>query len=193
MTRKRFTVPLSAATGVVIGSALLTAIACSDYRQTARTEEGRAWRQGQADHTATRFREQDPTMARFFDTAHGYAIFPEITKGAAGIGAAHGEGGVVYEQGRRIGTAEMTQVTLGAQLGGQSYSEIVFFQNAAAMEKFKSNNLEFAANASAVAASAGAAASADYSDGVAVFTMPTGGLMFEASIGGQKFRFYPEP
>lgn len=166
--------------------------ACSDYRQTSGSEDAQEWRDNQSDHTVARFREQDHTLQRFFDTAHGYAVFPEITKGAAGIGAAHGEGGVVYEQGRRIGSAEVTQVTIGAQLGGQSYSEIVFFQDAAAMEKFKSNNLEFSANASAVAASSGAAATADYADGVAVFTMPTGGLMFEASIGGQKFRFYPE-
>ncbi len=165
---------------------------CSDYRRSEESS-GSAYRDERvaSNDTVQRFRAQDPTIDRFFDSAHGYVVFPEITKGAAGIGAAHGDGGVVYERGVVIGGAEVTQVTVGAQLGGQSFAEIIFFENESAMNKFKSNNLEFSANASAVAAASGAAASADYSDGVAVFTMPNGGLMFEASIGGQKFRYYP--
>jgi lipid-binding SYLF domain-containing protein len=165
---------------------------CSDYRKSEEAQTVREGREpvGSSD-TASRFRAEDPTIERFFDSAYGYVVFPEITKGAAGVGAAHGDGGVVYERGVVVGSAEVTQVTIGAQLGGQSYAEIVFFENEAAMRKFKENNLEFSANASAVAASSGAAAQADYSDGVAVFTMPNGGLMFEASIGGQKFKYYP--
>lgn len=164
---------------------------CSSYRDAETNQTTANERSVQTTDAIARFKEKDPSIQKFFDSAHGYVVFSEITKGAIGVGAAHGEGGIVYENGRRIGTAEVTQVTVGAQLGGQSYAEIVFFQNAAAMETFKQNNLEFSANASAVAASAGAAATADYADGVAVFTMPNGGLMFEASIGGQKFKYYP--
>lgn len=172
-----------------IGAAGLAA--CSDYREVAHTVDAKTYRTQRADETVHRFLREDASMSRFFDGAYGYVVFPEITKGAAGIGAAHGQGGVVYEQGKVIGTAEVTQITLGAQLGGQDYAEIVFFESRSGLEEFKRNQVEFSANASAVAVASGAAATADYSDGVAVFTRPTGGLMFEASIGGQKFRFTP--
>ena len=99
--------------------------------------------------------------------------------------------GVVYERGTVVGTSAMTQITVGLQLGGQSYSEFIFFQDKAQLDHFKGGNTEFSANASAVAVTAGAAAGNDFKDGLAVFTMPHGGLMFEASIGGQKFSYKP--
>ena len=97
----------------------------------------------------------------------------------------------VYENGKMIGFADLTQASIGLQAGGQTFSEIIVFENENALNKFKNNKLEFSAQASAVALKAGASAQARFENGVAVFTKPKGGLMFEASIGGQKFNFKP--
>ncbi|MCC5830127.1 MAG: hypothetical protein JJU36_11830 [Phycisphaeraceae bacterium] len=140
--------------------------------------------------TIDRFKQKDASLERFFDNSYGYAVFPEITKGAVGVGGAHGRG-VVYEDGRIVGDVSVTQGTIGFQLGGQNFSQIIFFQTADSLERLKAGNLAFSANASAVAAASGAAATANYEDGVAVFSQTIGGLMYEASIGGQKFSFTP--
>jgi len=137
------------------------------------------------------FKKADPGIQTFFDEAHGYAVFPEITKGAIGIGGAQGDG-TVFEEGSSVGSSTMTQVTIGLQLGGQTYREIIFFKDKAALDSFKSGNYEVAAGASAIALKEGASKTGDYDRGVAIFTMGTGGLMFEASIGGQKFSFEPK-
>jgi lipid-binding SYLF domain-containing protein len=133
-------------------------------------------------------KQTDPEMQTQFDKSHGYVVFPAVVKGAAGIGAAHGVG-VVYERGARIGTAELTMATVGAQLGGQEYIEVIFFENKDSLDKFKQDKLALAAQASATAAASGAAANAKYEHGVLIFTLAKGGLMFEASVGGQKFKF----
>jgi lipid-binding SYLF domain-containing protein len=137
------------------------------------------------------FKSADPGLETFFNEAYGYAIFPEITKGAVGIGGAAGDG-VVFEKGQSIGTSTMSQVTIGLQLGGQVYREAIFFKDKAALDDFKNGNYELAAEASAVAVKTGAAKTAGYDHGVAIFTMAKGGLMFEASIGGQKFSYEPK-
>ena len=144
-----------------------------------------------AQETITRFKQADSSMQTFFDKAYGYVVFPSIGKGGFIVGGGRGHGRV-YKKGRFIGNATMTQVTVGAQIGGQSYSEIIFFKDKAALDHFKEGNLEFSAQASAVAAAEGASRDASYDHGVAVFTMPKGGLMAEASIGGQKFEFTPK-
>ncbi len=144
-----------------------------------------------ANETAAAFKKQDPSMKAFFDKAAGYAVFPTVGKGAIGIGGAHGKG-TVFQGGKAVGATSLSQVTVGFQLGGQSYSQIIFFKDKATLDKFKTGKFEFSAQASAVAATSGAAATADYSGGVAVFTMAKGGLMYEASIGGQKFSFTPK-
>jgi lipid-binding SYLF domain-containing protein len=117
-------------------------------------------------------------------------VFPSIAKGAIGIGGAHGKG-QVFEKGKLIGEASVSQVTIGFQLGGQVYSEVIFFENKDTLESFKKSELAFSAQVSAVAAAEGASANAKYQLGVAVFTLAKGGLMYEASIGGQKFKFKP--
>ena len=137
------------------------------------------------------FKTSDPSMAKFFDRSSGYAVFPTITKGAMGIGAAHGDGEVIVH-GAVIGTTSLTQVTIGAQLGGQQYSEIIFFQDKDALDSFKGGHFTISAQVSAVAAAEGASANARYSSGVAVFTVAKGGLMYEASVGGQKFSYHPK-
>lgn len=164
--------------------------ACSStYKESGGYDSNDAYYMSAAQSTISRFKLKDPSIGKFFDTAHGYAVFPKITKGAAGIGAAHGEGGVVWEKGVHVGFAEMSQVTVGAQLGGQSFAEVVFFQTPSAFEDFKYGRTKFAGNASAVWADSGSAATNDYREGVAVFALPIEGAMFEASIGGQEFKY----
>lgn len=135
-------------------------------------------------------KQHDPSMQRFFDDAYGYAIYPSIGKGGFWIGGAHGDG-AVYQRGRIVGVTSITQVTIGPQIGGQTYSEIIFFHDASALATFEAGNFNFSAQASAVAVTTGAAASAAWNNGVAVFTLVQGGLMAEATIGGQKFTFTP--
>jgi lipid-binding SYLF domain-containing protein len=149
--------------------------------------------------------------AKFFGNSHGYAVFPTIGKGGIGIGGAHGKGRV-YRGGAYVGDTSMTQLTVGLQLGGQAYSQIIFFQDKRAFDEFTAGNFEFGAQATAVAITAGASAQAttggtgagasgtqshaktagEYHKGMAVFTVAKGGLMYEASIGGQKFGYQPK-
>lgn len=134
------------------------------------------------------FIKKDSKMAGLFGKAYGYVILPNVGKGGIGIGGATGNG-IVYERGKVIGTARMSQVSVGLQLGGQAYREIIFFESKKDLDRFKENRVEFSAQVSAVAATEGASANAKYVDGVMVFTMQKGGLMYEASVGGQKFNF----
>ena len=131
---------------------------------------------------------KDPGLVKFFSKSYGYALFPSIGKGGMGIGGAHGRG-VVYQGGKITGQSVMTQATIGLQLGGQSYIEALFFEDKRAYENFIGGKFKLAAQASAVAVNEGASADAGYNDGVAIFTATKGGLMFEASVGGQKFTF----
>jgi lipid-binding SYLF domain-containing protein len=157
------------------------------------------------------FARQEAT-APYFEQAYGYALFPTIGKGGIGVGGAYGEGRV-YEQGRHIGDTSMSQLTIGLQLGGQAYSMIVFFEDARALREFTSGNFEFGAQASAVALTAGVSAEAStgggatvtasggrndatstqfgYRKGLAIFTVAKGGAMYEATLGGQKFKYKP--
>ena len=154
-----------------------------------------------------------PVVAKFFGNAHAYAIFPSIGKGGLGIGGSHGKG-QVYHGGKVIGFSSTSDISVGFQAGGQAYSQVVFLQNAEALKRFTTGEFEFGASASAIAvqSTAGASAStegtgasasasktadkktanANYQDGVAVFTMAKGGLMFEAAVGGQKFTYQPK-
>ena len=128
------------------------------------------------------------SLKPYFEKARGYAVFPNIGKGGIGIGGARGSG-EVFEEGNVIGRTTVTQVSIGFQLGGQAFSQIIFFKDKKSLERFTEGNFEFGASASAALISEGANASADYSDGVAVLTYSKGGLMYEASIGGQKFSY----
>jgi lipid-binding SYLF domain-containing protein len=148
----------------------------------------------------------------FFKNSYGYAVFPSIGKGGIGLGGAHGKGRV-FKRGKHVGDTAMTQVTIGFQLGGQVYSQIIFFEDKRAFDEFTSGNFEFGAQATAVAITAGASAGAstaggtsagasggkhdaktvgEYTKGMAIFTVAKGGLMYEASIGGQKFSYTPK-
>ena len=124
----------------------------------------------------------------YFKKAKGYAVFPNIAKAGIGIGGARGKG-EVFKKDEVIGSTSVTQLSFGLQLGGQAFSQIIFFKEKKDLERFTQGNFEFGASASAALITEGANASADYSDGVAVLTFSKGGLMYEASIGGQKFTF----
>jgi len=150
----------------------------------------------------------------FIDDAYGYAVFPSIGKGGIGIGGAHGKG-EVFVGGKKVGKTKMSQITYGLQLGGQVYSQMIFFRDERAFDDFTSGNFEFGAQATAVALTAGAQASTtsggggntssgtdadsskvnaddkeyDSRSGMATFTIAKGGLMYEATLGGQKFKY----
>jgi lipid-binding SYLF domain-containing protein len=129
-------------------------------------------------------------MNQLLKDSYGYAIFPAVGKGAAGLGGSYGKG-EVYSGGKLIGYTDMTQATIGASLGGQTFSELIVFRTPEALQKFQSGQLTFDATANAVAIKAGAATSAKWEDDVAVFQDVKGGLMADASIGGQKFNYIP--
>ena len=161
------------------------------------------------DDTINLFRNAGES-AQFVNSAYGYAVFPTIAKGGMGVGAARGKGRV-YEQGKPIGEVTMTQLSVGAQLGAQGFSEMIFFEDQRALREFTRGEFEFGADASAIAitASAGAKASTAgssagasggkkdaktvgrYNKGMATFTVAKGGLMYEATVSGQKFKYKP--
>ncbi|HEX4849653.1 MAG TPA: lipid-binding SYLF domain-containing protein, partial [Puia sp.] len=136
------------------------------------------------------FLHTDSLMKSLLTSAYGYAVFPTVGKGAFIVGGAGGDG-VVFEQQKAIGKSQMSQLTVGLQAGGQSYREIIFFENKETMDRFKSDKIEFSSQVSAVAAKSGASANIKYVEGIMIFTQQKGGLMFEASVGGQKFKFTP--
>ena len=148
--------------------------------------------------------------AAFFNSAYGYAVFPTIGKGGAVVGGAYGKGRV-YAKGKYVGDTSMTQLTAGFQLGGQAFSQIIFFEDERVFKEFTGGNFEFGAEASAVAITAAAGAQANttgssasasvgqndakavgkYHKGMATFTVAKGGLMYQATVGGQKFNYKP--
>jgi lipid-binding SYLF domain-containing protein len=156
-----------------------------------RTAEGRAELNTKVQNAVDSAVKSDPGLKKFFDEAAGYAVFPTVGKGAVGVGGAYGRG-ELYEAGQLEGYCTLTQASIGLALGGQAYTELIFFETQSALDRFKTGNFAFAAQASAVALKSGASANAKYSAGVAVFTMGEAGLMYEASIGGQKFSYEPK-
>lgn len=135
-------------------------------------------------------KEADPGMDKFFTGAAGYAVYPKVGKGGIGLGGAHGKGLVIVGE-KAVGETSLSQVTVGFQLGGQVYAQFIFFKDVTALDNFRRGNFELGAQASAVAVTLGASADANYDGGVAVFTQVSGGLMYEATVSGQKFKYKP--
>ena len=138
--------------------------------------------------TKSAFLKTDKLMKSVFESSAGYVVFPTIGKGGMGVGGATGNG-ILFEKGKADGKANMKQLTIGLQAGGQVYSEIIFFENQESLDRFKAGKFEFAGQISAVAVKAGVSSDIKYRDGVLVFTQAKGGLMYEASVGGQKFSY----
>ena len=160
--------------------------ACGSTRPETPDERDTKTREVEA--TIARFKQNDPGLKGWIRDAYGYAVFPTVGKGGIGIGGAYGRG-QVYEQGTLIGYTTLTQASIGFQLGGQSFSEVIFFRDESALRRFTGGEFELSAQMSAVAATAGAATSTNYRGGVAVFIRAEGGLMYEATVGGQKFNY----
>jgi len=164
---------------------LLTLSACSTAPSSSEAKSD--LRHSSADALA-QAESNDPSLRDIIRKSSGYAVFPTIGKGAIGIGGAYGKGDV-YQHGAVVGYCDMSQASIGFQLGGQSYSELLVFETPLAVENFKNGNFSFDAQATAVALKSGAGANAKFVNGVAVFTMDEAGLMYEASVGGQKFSY----
>lgn len=143
-----------------------------------------------AEQAVREFERTDSGLKDLFQKAAGYVVFPNVGKGGLVFGGAHGNG-LVYEGGKLIGYASLKQITVGAQIGGQEFSEVIFFETKDALETFKKSEFAMSAQVGAVAAAEGAGKNARYQQGVMVFTKAKQGLMAEASVGGQKFKFEP--
>lgn len=180
-----FTKSMSVACCVFGLIGFLSLPACSTAPDTAK---GKADIEEDAAAALAKAQQTDPTLSSIFNAAAGYAVFPSVGKGAVGIGGAYGKG-VLYERGRAVGYCDLSQASIGFQLGGQAYTEIIAFETQQAVDTFKEGNFRFDAQATAVALKSGAGANAKFANGVAVFTMDEAGLMYEASIGGQKFSY----
>ena len=170
---------------------------------------GAAFAQGSYHDTVVLFKNAGQS-AHFFDNSFAYAVFPTVGEGALGVGAGHGKGHV-YVHGKWVGDVTMTELSVGLQAGGKAFSQIIFFEDKRSLDEFESGSFEFGADASVVAITAGASAGAStegsgsgvsggmkdavtrghYYKGMAVFTIPKGGLMGQASVGGEKFKFTP--
>lgn len=175
---------------IVLAVSLLMA-ACSKPQAGAVAEAPKSDQLAVIDGTIADLKRTDPDIQRFFDGAYGYVVFPSIGKGGLLVGGAHGTGWV-YEHGRIVGEAKMNQVTVGAQAGAQSYAEVIFFRDPDALNAFKAGKTELGAEVTAVVLKERASKDAGYNpSGIAVFILPKGGAMAEASVGGQKFSYEP--
>jgi lipid-binding SYLF domain-containing protein len=132
----------------------------------------------------------DAGLADIMAKAKGYVVFPSVAKGGLGIGAA-ADTGQLLENGQAVGEAKLRQVSIGFQAGGQSYIELICFEDQTSLDNFKKENFEFSAQVSAVAVTSGVSKNAKYEKGIMVLTLAKGGLMYEASVGGQKFKYQP--
>ncbi len=167
------------------GLALLGACATAPETPAERTQL-----KSSADSTLQVMKSRDPGLQDVLDQSVGYAVFPEVGKGGAIVGGAYGRG-ILYEQGQPVGYVELSQASLGAQLGGESFAELIVFGDQGALEDLKMGTYEIGGGASATALKAGAAASTRFTDGAAVFVMPRGGLMVDVSVTGQRLNFTP--
>jgi lipid-binding SYLF domain-containing protein len=164
---------------------LLIAAGCST---TPEKDESKAVLSAEVNEAVAAFKAQDPTIQNFFDNSYGYAVLPKVTKGAFWFGVAGGRG-LVFRQGQMIGYCKMGQATLGFSFGGEFFREIIFFRQQQDLERFTAGEFAFSAQVTGTAITAGAAAKVDYKDGMAVFVLADRGLMVDASLGGQKFKF----
>lgn len=171
--------------------ALVVSVLFAGCATAPESEQKRDALVDQAQASLKEMQAQDASLQSFLDKGYGHVIFPNVGKGGLVAGGAYGRG-VVYRGNEMIGYADLTQASLGLQAGGQSFSELIVFQDEATFNKFTASQLQFGANASAIALKTGAASSATFQNGLAVFVMPKGGLMFEVSLSGQQFKYQPK-
>lgn len=176
--------------GLLAVVGLLLLAGCSAEPVTPSTPASRDYMTARVKGTISEFISTKPMIKKLIDSAYGYAVLPSVGSGALIIGGAQGRG-QVFERGRLIGYCKMSSASIGAQIGGQSYSELILFQNAATMAAFKEGETTFNAQASAVVAASGSGTAANYVRGVLVYVLPLQGFMAQAAIGGQHFTFAP--
>ena len=155
-----------------------------------KSEPERQSLQAEADAAIQSMKAKDSSLGDFLNRSAGYAMFPSVGKAGFVAGGAYGRG-VLYEDGRPTGYVDLKQGSVGAQIGAQTYNELVVFENENALGRLKNGDFEFGGNVSAVALKAGVGGAAHFVNGVAVIIQPKGGLMAEASITGQKLNFVP--
>ena len=176
--------------GFAAAAAMMLLVLGTGCQTTPKNEEKKDALHDDVNATLASMKAEDPGLTKFLNDSYGYVVFPTVGKGAWVVGGAYGRG-EVFEQGKMIGFADISQLTIGLQGGGQSFAEVIAFENKAALDTFINQKFELAAQASAVILKSGAAANAKYEKGVAVFAYVKGGAMLEASVGGQKFSFAP--
>jgi lipid-binding SYLF domain-containing protein len=176
-------------TAAISASATLVGIGCQSS-PTPSKPAAQATLASETTASLDGFKNEDPSLAELLDKAVGYAVFPDVGKAGFIAGGSYGKG-ELFEGGKKTGFADITQATIGLQAGAQSFGELVLFMRDEDLQKFKRNDFALSGNLSAVAIKAGAARSADTSKGVVVFVRSKSGLMAEASVGGQRFRFQP--
>jgi lipid-binding SYLF domain-containing protein len=174
----------------LIALCLCCAIVLAGCATVPERPEARDVLNAQVNDTVAIFKQKDPEIQRFFDKSYGYAVLPKVFKGAFWVGGAGGRG-EVFEKGQMIGYCSMGQATLGFSFGGEFFREIVFFRDRDDLGRFMEGEYTFSAQVTGVAATAGAAAKADYKSGMAVFVTTDAGLMVDVSLGGQKFKYVP--
>jgi lipid-binding SYLF domain-containing protein len=175
-------------------TALSMAILCCVFAGCSTappTDEKREALDDSVQRAVDAMRADSSMFADFLDKSYAYAVFPSVGEGALGVGAAAGRG-EVFSKGRMIGYSNLIKATVGLQAGGQEFSEVICFEDDAALRKFMDHEFSFSAGANAVALKSGVAANARFQDGVAVFQHTKGGLMAAAAIGGQKFHYVPK-
>ncbi len=174
---------------LINGVAILVLTMTSQFSM-AQTGESNAELIQESKDVLAKMIKKSPSLQSYYDQSYGYAVFPKVTKVGASLGFAAGKG-IAFCNHLTVSMSKLKQLTVGAQFGAQKYSEVIFFQNEKAFKQFMNKKLKFDGQASAVAFKKGASADLSYSDGVTVFTQAIGGLMFEASIGGQHFANQP--
>jgi lipid-binding SYLF domain-containing protein len=172
------------------GLTLIVGLGLSACSTEPKSEADKSTLSAEASAALTGFKNDDPSLQGLLDKAVGYAVFPEVGKAGLGVGGSYGRG-EVFEGGRKIGFADVTKATVGLQVGAQTFSELILFLTPERMNEFKKGEFDLSADVSAVAIRSGAAAAADHSKGLIVFVRTKGGLMAEASVGGQRFKFKP--
>ncbi len=177
------TVKLSAV--ILCGAVILSGCAIAPQEP-----EARAVLSAEVNEAIAVLKAKDSGIQQFFDKSYGYAVLPKVFKGAFWVGGAFGRG-EVFEQNKMVGYSDMSQATLGFSFGGEFFREIVFFRDKTDLDRFKAEEYTFSAQVTGVALTAGAAAKADYKAGMAVFIATDTGLMVDASLGGQKFKYAP--
>lgn len=170
---------------VVLGLFLGVCLGCASAPETRPDQRAL---EARADATVEHFVDRDPTLRQLLAEAPGYVVFPSIAAGGFVVGGQTGVG-VVYEDGRPIGYAEMREANIGAQIGGQSYAQLVVFETRDALDRLKSGNFDLSAGVTATAIQSGAAASTRFEGGTAVFIDDESGLMAGAVVGGEQIEF----